>query len=475
MPQHPDIVQITPTAPITKDMHGNRAKCLQRLVRLDLPVPLSVALSFDTVRGLAQGRVPDVQKLTRIFADGDLLSVRSSSQAADWGGPGTILNIGMNDAVAARIASEHGQSAADQLYLSFIRSYAVDVLRLDEDLFSDPITPRIALAHFEDEMDEPFPQDVGTQLTEVLRSMARAWEGTSARLLRQAQGAPADAGLGLIVQRMALSIGKEETGAGVVQFVSSETGLAQITGRYLPQSQGRAALSEADAQFIETDSRGTALEDRCPDQVAELRAAGHLIRTRLREEMQIEFTLMEGRLAILDAVKVPRTARAEVQIAVDLAEEGVIPREEALMRIAPFTLNQLMHRQVNPSAARDVLTRGIAAAPGAATGKIVFTAAAAQAAAAQNEPCILVRRETSPEDIRGMHAAEGILTERGGMTSHAAVIARGLGVPCVSGATDLQLDHRKKTLTVPGRKVFHEGDIITSTAVRAKCWWARPG
>jgi pyruvate,orthophosphate dikinase len=461
MPQHPDIVQITPTAPITKDMHGNRAKCLQRLVRLDLPVPLSVALSFDTVRGLAQGRVPDVQKLTRIFADGDLLSVRSSSQAADWGGPGTILNIGMNDAVADRIASEHGQSAADQLYLSFIRSYAVDVLRLDEDLFSDPITPRIALAHFEDEMDEPFPQDVGTQLTEVLRSMARAWEGTSARLLRQAQGAPADAGLGLIVQRMALSIGKEETGAGVVQFVSSETGLAQITGRYLPQSQGRAALSEADAQFIETDNRGTALEDRCPDQVAELRAAGHLIRTRLREEMQIEFTLMEGRLAILDAVKVPRTARAEVQIAVDLAEEGVIPREEALMRIAPFTLNQLMHRQVNPSAARDVLTRGIAAAPGAATGKIVFTAAAAQTAAAQNEPCILVRRETSPEDIRGMHAAEGILTERGGMTSHAAVIARGLGVPCVSGATDLQLDHRKKTLTVPGRKVFHEGDIIT--------------
>jgi pyruvate,orthophosphate dikinase len=150
-----------------------------------------------------------------------------------------------------------------------------------------------------------------------------------------------------------------------------------------------------------------------------------------------------------------------VRIAVDLAEDGVIPREEALMRIAPFTLNQMMHRQLDPEASRDVLTRGIAAAPGAATGKLVFTAAAAQAASSQNEPCILVRRETSPEDIRGMHAAEGILTERGGMTSHAAVIARGLGVPCVSGATDLQLDHRKKTLTVPGRRVFHEGDIIT--------------
>ncbi|MGI3184527.1 putative PEP-binding protein [Nioella aestuarii] len=461
MPDRPDIVQITPTAPIAKDMHGNRAKCLQRLLRLDLPVPLSVALSFDIVRRLAQGYVPDMGALAAIFAEGDLLSVRSSSEAPDWGGPGTVLNIGMNDAIAARIAEEHGQSAADQLYLSFIRAYAVDVLRLDEDLFADPITPRIALNHFEDEMEEPFPQDVETQLTEVLRSMARAWEGTSARLLRQAKGAPADAGLGLVVQRMALSIGKEETGAGVLQFVSTDTGEPQITGRYLPQSQGRAALSEADAQFIETDARGTALGDRCPDQVAALRDAGHLIRTRLRDEMQIEFTLMEGKLAILDAVRVPRSARADVRIAVDLAEDGIISRNEALLRIAPFTLNQMMHRQLDPEAHGDVLTRGIAAAPGAASGKIVFSAAAAQAANAQNEPCILVRRETSPEDIRGMHAAEGILTERGGMTSHAAVIARGLGVPCVSGATDLQLDHRKKTLTVPGRKVFHEGDIIT--------------
>jgi len=461
MPDCPDMLQITPDAPISNDQHGNRAKCLQRLVRLDLPVPLSVALSVDAVRRLAKGHVPDIARLTAIFGSGDLLSVRSSSQAADWGGPGTVLNIGMNDAAAARIAAEHGQTAADQLYLSFIRTYAVDILRLDEDLFAGPITPHRALSHFEDEMEEPFPQDIETQLTEVLRSMARAWEGTSARLLRQAKGAPADAGLGLVVQRMALSIGTGETGAGVVQFVSSETGEPRITGRYLPQSQGRAALREATAQFIESDPRGVALEDRCPDQVAALCAAGRLIRTRLREEMQVEFTLMEGHMAILDAVKVPRSARAEVRIAVDLAEEGIITRDAALMRIAPFTLNQLMHRQVNPAAPRDVLTRGIAAAPGAATGRIVFSAAAAQAASSQNEPCILVRRETSPEDIRGMHAADAIVTERGGTTSHAAVIARGLGVPCVSGATDLQLDMRRKTLTVPGRKLFHEGDVIT--------------
>ncbi|MFO7920629.1 MAG: putative PEP-binding protein [Nioella sp.] len=461
MPDSPEMLQITPTAPISNDQHGNRAKCLQRLVRLDLPVPLSVALSFDTVRRLAKGHVPDVARLADIFEAGDLLSVRSSSEMPDWGGPGTVLNIGMNDAVAARIAAEHGQAAADHLYLSFIRTYAVEILRLDEDLFAGTLSVRTALAHFEDEMDEPFPQDIETQLTEVLRSMARAWEGTSTRLLRQAKGAPADAGLGLVVQRMAISVGGGETGAGVVQFVSSESGEPQITGRYLPQSQGRAALREAKAQFIESDPRGVALEDRCPEQVAALREAGRLIRARLRDEMQIEFTLMEGHLAILDAVNVPRSARAEVRIAVDLAEEGVITRNEALMRIAPFTLNQLMHRQVNPAAVRDVLTTGIAAAPGAATGKIVFSASAAQAASSQGEPCILVRRETSPEDIRGMHAADAIVTERGGMTSHAAVIARGLGVPCVSGATDLQLDMRRKTLTVPGRKVFHEGDVIT--------------
>ncbi len=457
----PDFTEITQTAAIKTSRHGNRAKCLQRLVRLDLPVPLSVALSFDTVRAIAQGKLPDMAALVGVFGKGILMSVRSSSQAADWGGPGTILNIGMNDKVAAKLAETHGPDAADALYLSFIRSYAVDVLRLDEDIFAGPITPRLAKTYFEDETEEPFPQDPKLQLTEVLRSMARAWEGTTARLLRQAQGAPADAGLGLVVQRVALGIGQGVSGSGVVQFVSAETGEPQVTGRYLPQGQGRAALSEEDAQFIERDDRGPALEDTSPETLTALTAAADLMRTRLREEMQTEFTLMNGELFILDAVRSQRSARAEVAIAVALAGDGILTKEEAVQRVAPGSLNQLLHRQVDEEAARDVLTRGIAAAPGAATGKIVFSAEAAQAAAAQGEASILVRRETQPEDIRGMHAAHAILTERGGMTSHAAVIARGLGLPCVSGATQLQLDLRKKTLTVPGRKIFHEGDIIT--------------
>ncbi|BDW85898.1 putative PEP-binding protein [Roseicyclus marinus] len=457
----PDFTEITPTAEVRTSTHGNRAKCLQRLVRLDLPVPKTVALRFETVRAIAGGRMPDIRALLDVFGQGALLSVRSSSQMPDWGGPGTILNIGMNDEKATELAATHGQSAADALYVSFIRAYAVDVLRLDADPFEGPITPRLAKSAFEAEMDEPFPQDPCEQLAEVLKSMARAWEGTTARLLRQAQGAPADAGLGLVVQEMALGIGQGLSGSGVVQFASPETGEAQVTGRWLPQAQGRAALSETDAQFIVSDKRGKSLEDVAPEQVAALKSAGALMRQRLREEMQIEFTLMNGHLSILDAVRCPRSGRAEVAVAVALAEDGIITTDEALLRIPPFTLNQLLHRQVSPIAARDVLTRGIAASPGAATGKIVFSASAAQAMAAQGEPCILVRRETSPEDIRGMHAAQAVLTERGGMTSHAAVIARGLGLPCVTGATRLMLDSRKKTLTVPGRKIFHEGDVIT--------------
>jgi pyruvate,orthophosphate dikinase len=457
----PDFAEITPTAAIRKDRHGNRAKCLQRLVRLDMPVPPTVALSFDTVRAIADGRMPDLDALVGLFGPGALLSVRSSSETPDWGGPGTILNVGMCDAVADALAETHGSDVADAAYTRFIRSYAVHVHRLDADDFEGPITPRLAKAAYEDEMEEPFPQDATVQLAEVLRSMARAWEGTTARLLRQARGAPADAGLGLVVQKMALGPAQGISGAGVVQFVNSDTGKPQVTGRYLPRGQGRQALTEGAAQFIESDPRGPALEDVAPAQVQALREAHDLMRLRLREEMQIEFTLMDGELSILDAVRAPRSARAEVKIAVALAESGVIPREEALTRIPPYTLNGLLHRQVAAGADRDVLTKGIPAAPGAATGRIVFSTTAATAAAARGEPCILVRRETSPEDIRGMHAAHAILTERGGVTSHAAVIARGLGLPCVAGATSLQLDLRKKTITVPGRKVFHEGDVIT--------------
>ncbi|KIT17199.1 putative PEP-binding protein [Jannaschia aquimarina] len=458
----PGFTEITSTADIAAGRHGRRAKCLQRLIRMDLPVPPTVAIAFDTVRAIAEGDLPDLSTLLSLF-DGQpmLLSVRSSSETPDWGGPGAVLGIGMNDAAHAILSNTLGHDAADAAYLRFIRTFATEVMRLDEDPFEGVEDPAKARALYEEEADEPFPQDIRDQLAAVLRSMARAWEGTSARLLREAQGAPVDAGLGLVVQRMAQGMGAGQSGSGVIQFVDPETGEPQITGRYLGQALGRDALHKADALFLRRDPRGPSLEELLPEVFAELVEAGAACRTRLREEMQIEFTIDQGRLHILDAVRCPRDARASVAIATALARDGIIPRAEAVERVTPATLARLLHRQIAPGVARDLLANGIAASPGAASGRIVLDSAAAQAALARDEPCILIRRETTPDDVRGMHAADGVLTERGGITSHAAVIARGLGLPCVAGATSIRVDERKGTVIFPGGLKLQAGDEIT--------------
>ena len=460
------VTLITPTAAMSASVHGGRAKCLQRLVRLDMPVPTTVALSFGAVHDIAKGRMPDLDAILAPFGPCPLLSVRPSSQDPDWGGPGAILNIGMNDACFPVMVDRVGEEAATYLYLRFVQRYAVHVARLDPEVFDFPNLSRAdalaeALRVYESEAEEPFPQDVKVQLAEVLRSMARVWDGTTARLLREAKGAPADAGLGLVVQELALGLGHGISGSGVIQFIDAATGLPQVTGRYRSQSQGREALSEDGAIYLTRDPRGPALEDLAPGVFAQLRAFGDVARARLREEMQIEFTLEDSQLHILDAVRVPRSSRALVRVAVDLATDGIIPHEEAVMRVPPSSLSELLHRQIDPAAPRDLIVRGIPASPGAATGQIVLTAAEAQASAARGEPCVLVRRETSPEDIRGMHAAQAVLTIRGGVTSHAAVIGRGLGVPCVVGASDLAIDRKTGTVTAPGGRSFREGDTIT--------------
>jgi pyruvate,orthophosphate dikinase len=460
-----EYAEITPTAQMKADAYGWRAKCLQRLIRLDLPVPKTVALPAATVRAIAQGTVVNTAAILAHFGPMPLVSVRPSPANPNWGGPGTLLNVGMNADRHRVLCETHGQPAADALYLRFVQAYATHVARLDPDLFAPSLNTaealREALRTYEREMDEPFPQDPARQLTEVLRSMARAWEGTSARLLRQAKGAPEAAALGLVVQTMAQGIGQGLSGAGVIQFVDPVTGTPQITGRYLGQAQGRAALKETDALYLTRDKRGPSLEDLSPKLFAELIAFGAACRAKLREEMQIEFTIEDGKLSVIDAVKVPRSARAGLRIAVALADDGIITQNDAILRVEPRSLTELLHPQVDPRAPRDVLAKGIAASPGAATGRIVFSSAAAQAHAARGEACILCRRETEPEDIRGMNSAAGVLTERGGMTSHAAVIARGLGVPCVVGASGLRLDAKDKKITVADGRVLVEGDQIT--------------
>ncbi|NTT86044.1 putative PEP-binding protein [Tabrizicola fusiformis] len=464
-PLIPDYTAVSPTAEIRTQAHGWRAKCLQRLTRLDLPVPPTVALPAQTVRAIAAGHPVDTRAILAHFGPAPLISVRPSPENPDWGGPGTVLNVGMNAARHAALVRTHGQEAADALYVRFLQSYATHVARLDPDLFEigKPSAEALkeALRQYEREMDEPFPEDPAKQLAEVLRSMARAWEGTSARLLRQAKGAPAEAALGLVVQAMAQGIGQGISGSGVVQFVDPVTGLAQVTGRYLGQSQGRDALKKTEAIYLTRDKRGPSLEDLAPEIFAELIRHGAACRKRLREEMQIEFTIEDGKLSVIDAVKVQRSARAGLRIAVALAEDGVILPEEAVLRVEPRALSELLHPQVDPRGPRDVFARGIAASPGAAVGRIVFTSDAAQASASRGEPCVLVRRETAPEDIRGMHSAAAVLTERGGVTSHAAVIARGLGVPCVVGASGLRLDLKERRLTAGDGRVFAEGDLIT--------------
>ncbi len=458
---------VMPGAAMSAAVHGGRAKCLQRLSRLELPVPTTVALSFDAVHGIATGRLPDVAKILSHFGAEPLLSVRPSSLDPDWGGPGAILNIGMNDALHRRLCAEVGEEAATRLFLRFIQSYAVHVSRLDPEPFdlpehADAAALRAALDAYEYETDEEFPQDVGVQLKHVLNSMARAWEGTTARLLRQAKGAPANAGLGLVVQQMALGVGAGESGAGVISFIDPSTGMPRMSGRYLRQAQGRDALvAGSGGMYLTRDERGPSLEEQAPEIFARLAEAGALIRHALREEMQVEFTVSGGKLWIIDAVRVPRSSQATVRVAVGLAEDGIIRREEAVMRVQPSALSELLHRHVDPTAKRDCIVRGIAASPGAASGQIVFSAADAQASAARNEPCILVRRETAPEDIRGMHAAKAVLTVRGGITSHAAVIGRGLGLPCVVGASDLVIDRKRRVLIAPGGREFAEGEIIT--------------
>jgi len=461
-PFDPEIVEITPDAPVQRVVHGWRAKCLQRLIRLDLPVPRTFAVPVATVRRIAVGQNPDRAALAAIMRGADgLVGVRPSAFDPGWGGPGTVLNVGMNDACHATMVERRGRALADAVYLNFVQAYAVNVARLDPDAFAQEGEGALAaaMAAYRHETDEDFPQDPERQLAEVLRSMARAWDGPSARLLRQAKGAPADAPLGLVVQEMALALGPGLAGTGWMETVDPVTGEPRIDGRFHLQTQGRAR-GEATTTLTLRSGAEHALGDEAPETMEALVRHAAAARARLREEMRVEFVLSDKGLSIIDATPIARSSRAAVKIVVALAREGIISPEEAVMRVEPGTLSDLLHRQVDPRAPRDVVLRGIGASPGAATGRIVFTSARAQDASARGENCILVRRETVPGDERGSHLARDVLTERGGMTSHAAVIARGLGVPCIVGASGLAIDLRAGIMTA-GKRQFREGDIIT--------------
>jgi len=470
MIEYVQIQRLGKDADISATQFGARASRLAKLLKLGLPVPLAYGVSVSAVSEIAAGRLPDVAGLLGQFGDRAIVSVRSSPVERAWGGPETLLNIGLNDDIHAKLCHRLGEPAANALYCRFVQEYSINVARLDPEAFhgfgeeacgtADAL--RTTLGIYADEMEEAFPQKPEDQLLQVLRSMARSWGGTTARILRQAHGAPAEAGLGLIVQRMALGLGAGDSGAGVVQFVKPSTGEPAIRGRYMPKGQGRDALQPGkSALYITGDKRGRSLEDSNPEALADLKKYSEIARLGCHDALRFEFTIEGGKTWLLDAAPANRSPRAAVRIAVDLAEDGAISRKSAILRVEPANLQQLLHPQIDPETTPKAFAQGLAASPGAACGRIVFTASAAQAAAAREEDSILVRVETSPEDIRGMHSAKGVLTERGGMTSHAAVIARGLGLPCVVGASGITLNIKDKTMKTSSGEVFHEGDIIT--------------
>ncbi len=431
--QVPGLALLSHGAAIQADRFGERAARLAALHAIGLAVPDARLLPVDVV---ARVVAADVQyRVADLIVPGAIVALRSSPPVAAWGGPTGILGIGIGNGSIALLTRRIGGDAARRMYCRFIQNFASAVDRLEHEAFEgvDGLDVDACKNIYAEETGADFPEDAGLQLQLAIKAMLRDWRSASARILRQAKGAPTDAGLALMVQDMVIGP------VGVARFVDAVTG-------------------EATLDCAMTDSRA----------VAQMPAIGSAVTNALGDRYDVEFAVEKDKIWLLDAERAKRNARASVTIAVDLANSGAISRDEAILRVDPRNLIEHLHPQISPDALRDVFCLGMAASPGAATGAIVFSAGAAQAMAVQGLDCVLVRSETSAEDIRGMQVARAVLTVRGGMTSHAAVIARGLGLPCVVGASDLKLSGKRKILTALDGRVFREGDIITIDGTRGQ-------
>ena len=472
---YPECIKLTSGADVPKEVYGSRASAIVTLIDAKLPIPTGWAFSCKTVHQFQRSEFPDFSQIRNALDAGVLMSLRASPISRDWGGPETLLNVGMNWKTHSLLCKPLGKPAADALYFRFVQDFATQVARLDLEDF-DTLAGQsmngnnidygqvldLSLSLYEEETGDVFPQNPMDQLRQGLRSMASAWNSASARILRAARGAPVDTGLGLIIQEVVLGIGSGESGSGIAQFTSPITGNKMAFGRYLSQSQGRAAMDQNNgAKFLAKDLRGTSLQEVCPSAFADLEAYAAQVTRLYSDEMQLEFTIKNGKVWLLDATPADRRGRAAIAIVVRLQSQGLISIDQALMTIAPQMLNEILHPQIDPSANKVEIADGIGASPGAATGRIVFSASAAVASEARGDAAILVRIETTPDDIRGMHSANGILTERGGINSHAAVVARTVGVPCVVGVSNIHIDPKAKKLILKGGNTLIEGDLIT--------------
>jgi pyruvate,orthophosphate dikinase len=438
--------------------------------------------------------VAEVGKETgTIFGDKDnplLLSIRSGARSSMPGMMDTVLNLGLNDITVQGLAVKSGDERfAYDSYRRFIQMYSDVVLGVDHADFEDILGSfkdekgytldtaisaaewKMIIGQYKDlvkrHTDDDFPQDVNAQLWGAIDAVFRSWNSARAITYRKLHHIPESWGTAVNVQAMVFGNMGEASATGVAFTRNPATGTKELYGEFLRNAQGedvvagiRTPQSLTKAARLQGGSQDASLEEVMPASFAELQTVFARLENHFRDMQDMEFTIQQGRLWMLQTRNGKRTTQAALKIAVDMAEEGLISREDAVMRIDPLALDQLLHPTIDPKAPREVLAAGLPASPGAAAGVIVFDASEAERLRALEHRVILVRIETTPEDIHGMHAAEGVLTSRGGMTSHAAVVARGMGKPCVSGAQGLKVDYQKEIVTAGG-VTLRKGDFIT--------------
>ena len=419
-----------------------------------------------------------------------LLSVRSGARASMPGMMDTILNLGLNDETVAGLAARSGDARfAYDSYRRFIQMYGDVVLGVDHGVFEDILDNHKNLGGFrldtdlsaedwqdvialyksavESELGKPFPQDLDDQLWGAIRAVFGSWSNARAETYRRLHGIPKDWGTAVNVQAMVFGNMGNSSATGVAFTRDPSTGQNVLYGEFLLNAQGedvvagiRTPQNLTEEARLNAGATEPSLETLLPDAFAELSAIFEKLESHYRDMQDVEFTIQDGKLWMLQTRSGKRTTSAALKIAVDLAEEGVITKDEAVLRIEAEALDQLLHPTLDDDADVEIIATGLPASPGAAAGEIVFDSDEAESLRGKGRDVILVRTETSPEDIHGMHAAAGILTTRGGMTSHAAVVARGMGRPCVSGAGQIRIDYDARTMTVAGA-VFKRGDLIT--------------
>ena len=402
----------------------------------------------------------------------------------------TVLNLGLNDVTVAALAAKTGDARfAWDSYRRFQQMYGDVVMGISHDYFEDiiddykfenalsldadleaddwqDISARFA-EMIEREAGQPFPQDPQEQLWGAIGAVCNSWNNQRATTYRRLHDIPDAWGTAVTIQSMVFGNLGDKSATGVAFTRNPSTGENTLYGEYLMNAQGEDVVAGIRTPLYLTKAAREAaqmeelsLEEELPDVHAELGDIFQRLESHFKDMQDVEFTVQNGRVFILQARRGKRTVEAAIKIAVDLVAEGMIDETEALLRIEPASLEHLLHPTLDPRARMNVLTKGLPASPGAASGEIAFSADRAETLAAQGKDVVLVRMETSPEDIHGMYAARAILTSRGGMTSHAAVVARGLGRPCVSGAGQLHIDYDRQSAQVEEHEL-KEGDVIT--------------